>query len=103
MPAPGCGGSVLRFDPHRLTFIDVVIENPPLCRDNLDLHRPEGLAFSPGGDLYVISYRQRSFVPGDQADPNDNDRILIVGGRCLDRHHGAREKACRVPLDRIDL
>ncbi len=108
-PAPGCGGSVLRFDPHALTFIDVVIENPPLCKRNIyDLHRPEGLAFSPDGDLYVTSYRQRTFIAGDTADPNDNDRIVVIGKQCLRRGHGpgdGREAAkdCRAPLKRIDL
>jgi hypothetical protein len=104
LPAPGCGGSVLRFDPHRLAFIDVVIENPMRCRDNLyDLHRPEGLAFSPAGDLLVTSYRQRSFLPGDVVNREDNDRLLIIGRQCLRAPHGEREKACRAPLDRIDL
>jgi hypothetical protein len=104
LPAPGCGGSVLRFDPHRLAFIDVVIENPPLCRDNIyDLHRPEGLAFSPGGDLLVTSYRQRSFIPGDVVNREDNDRLLIIGGECLGFHHGWPRKPCRRPFDRIDL
>jgi hypothetical protein len=103
-PAPGCGGSVLRFDPYRLAFVDVVIENPPLCRDNIyDLHRPEGLAFAPDGDLYVTSYRQRTFAAGDRADANDNDRILVVGRRCLGLHRGPPDQACRAPLDRIDL
>jgi hypothetical protein len=105
---PGCGGSVMRFDPRRLAFVDVAIENPPLCKDNrVDLHRPEGLAFSPAGDLFVTSYRQRSPVPGDTVDPADNDRILIVPGPCL-RLHDRRSaadtaRACRLPLDRIDL
>jgi hypothetical protein len=104
LPAPGCGGSVLRFDPHRLAFVDVVIQNPSLCRDNIyDLHRPEGLAFSPAGDLYVTSYRQRSFVPGDVADREDNDRLLIIGRECLGIHHHSGAKSCRRPLDRIDL
>jgi hypothetical protein len=103
-PVPGCGGSVLRFDPYRLRFVDVAIENPHLCRDNMnDLHRPEGLAFSPDGDLYVTSYRQRTFIPGDTARPDDNDRILIIDRKCLGIHHGARPEACRAPFDRIDL
>jgi hypothetical protein len=107
---PGCGGSVMRFDPRRLAFVDVVIENPPLCRENIyDLHRPEGLAFSPGGDLYVTSYRQRSPVADDIVDANDNDRLLVVPGHCL-RIHDLRAsgddntaRPCRPPLDRIDL
>jgi hypothetical protein len=105
LPAPGCGGSVLRFDPRRLAFVDVVIENPSLCRDNVnDLHRPEGLVFSPDGDLYVTSFRQRSFVPGDVADPNDNDRILIVARQCLGVPHGPGGAGhCHAPLRRIDL
>jgi hypothetical protein len=104
LPVPGCGGNVLRFDPHRLAFIDVVIDNPPLCRDNVyDLHRPEGLAFSPDGDLYVTSYRQRSFVPGDVVDPRDNDRLLIISRHCLRTPHGHGAQDCRAPLDRIDL
>jgi hypothetical protein len=107
---PGCGGSVMRFDPRRLAFVDVVIENAPLCKDNIhDLHRPEGLAFSPGGDLLVTSYRQRSPLPGDIVDPGDNDRILIVPGACLRIHErqaagtDGMARRCRLPLDRIDL
>ena len=104
LPAAGCGGSVLRFDPHRLAFIDVVIENPPLCRDNVhDLHHPEGLAFSPAGDLYVASYRQRSFVLGDTVNRDDNDRLLVIGRECLRTPHAEGAQACRAPLDRIDL
>jgi hypothetical protein len=105
LPAPGCGGSVLRFDPRRLRFLDVVIENPSLCRDNVnDLHRPEGLVFSPDGDLYVTSFRQRSFVPGDVVDPNDNDRILIIDRTCLGLRHGpGGARHCHAPPQRIDL
>jgi hypothetical protein len=69
-PAPGCGGGVLRFDPRKRTFIDVVIANSPLCKENVnDLHRPEGLVFSPDGDLYVTSFRQRSLDPNDPTLP----------------------------------
>jgi hypothetical protein len=60
--------------------------------------------FSPDGDLYVTSFRQRSFVPGDAADPNDNDRILIIDRQCLGVRHGPDgARHCHAPPRRIDL
>lgn len=70
------------------------------------------LVFSPRGDLYIASFRQRSFDPDDPSrpDPNDppkagdNDRILILPKECLRRdRHGGRREHCRVGLDRIEL
>jgi hypothetical protein len=84
-----CGGSILRFDPKKLAFKDVLISNPLDCDANVnDLHRPEGLVFSPRGDLYVTSFRK---------DESDTDKILIIPKE--DRREG---KIC-LPLDRIDL
>jgi sugar lactone lactonase YvrE len=86
---PSCGGSIVRFDPGTLTFKDIFLSNPVTCSDNInDLHRPEGLAFSPQGDLYVTSFRK---------DKDDLDRILILPRTSL---NGA---PIRYPLDRIDL
>lgn len=88
LPDP-CGGSILRFDPKKLEFKDVLITNPVDCSANVnDLHRPEGLVFSPGGDLYVTSF---------QKDPSDTDKILIISKE--DRRKGK----IHLPLDRIDL
>jgi DNA-binding beta-propeller fold protein YncE len=84
-----CGGSILRFDPKKLAFKDILVSNPVDCALNTnDLHRPEGLVFSPDGDLYVTSFRK---------DPTDNDKILIISKR--DRKDGS----ISLPLDRIDL
>jgi len=63
----GRGGAVVRIDVKN-GAVEVVHECPtadPSC----DLHRPEGLAFSPDGLLYVTSFR---------ADATDVDRILIL-------------------------
>jgi sugar lactone lactonase YvrE len=113
LPALGCGGSILRFNPYKRAFVDVAVENPPLCKENAnDLHRPEGLVFSPHGDLYVTSFRQRSFDPNDPSlpDPNDppklddNDRILIIPREWLEhRGRGAETNGRRPVFDRIDL
>lgn len=87
-----CGGSVVRFDPKRLAFKDVLISNPAGCSANVnDLHHPEGLVFSPRGDLYITS----------GSDPRAcecfyNDEILVVPK--ADRRGGPR-----LPLERIDL
>jgi hypothetical protein len=111
-PALGCGGSVLRFNPHKRTFVDVVVENPPLCKENInDLHRPEALVFSPRGDLYVASFRQWSYDPNDPSstDPSDpprlddNDRILIIPREILEHGgHGRRAVFGRIDLWRAD-
>jgi hypothetical protein len=88
LPQP-CGGSVLRFDPQTFAFIDIFLSNPVDCNANInDLHRPEGLVFSPRGDLYITSFR---------ADPNDVDRILIVPKEDITAGQ------VNLPLDRIDL
>jgi hypothetical protein len=105
-PAPGCGGSILRFDPSTLKFKGVVIENSALCKENKnDLHRPEGLVFSPRGDLYVTSFRQRTFLANDTARADDNDRILIISKEsihyCTD--DGAKSSRTSVHVDSIDL
>jgi glucose/arabinose dehydrogenase len=83
-----CGGSILRFDPTALTFTDVVLSNPEDCTQNAnDLHRPEGLVFSPNGDLYVTSFRK---------DASDTDKALIIP-------HAALESGqMSLPLGRIN-
>lgn len=69
LPNP-CGGGVARFDPVKLVFKDIVLQNSIDCTQNRNnLHRPEGLVFAPNGDLFITSFR---------ADPSDVDRILIV-------------------------
>jgi hypothetical protein len=88
LPGP-CGGSIVRFDPKKLAFKDILMSNPVDCKGNInDLHRPEGLVFSPRGDLYVTSF---------QKDPSDTDKILIISKE--DRRKGK----IHLPLDRIDL
>jgi WD40 repeat protein len=88
LPGP-CGGSILRFDPERLAFVNIFLSNPADCSANVnDLHRPEGLVFSPRGDLYVTSFR---------AGQSDVDRILIVPKGSFNGDQ------IRLPLDRIDL
>ena len=64
----GEAGSVLRFNPKTGKFLNVFIENKSVN----DLHRPEGLAFSPDGNLYITSF---------QKDVNDTDKILIIDGK----------------------
>jgi hypothetical protein len=84
-----CGGSIVRFDPEKLAFKDVLLSNPEECERNTnDLHRPEGLVFSPDGDLYVTSF---------QRDETDTDRVLIIPKRAI------KENNIRLPLDRIDF
>jgi hypothetical protein len=83
-----CGGSVVRFNPRTLAFKDVVISNPEDCtQDANDLHRPEGLVFSPGGDLYITSFRK---------DTTDTDKALIIPKAALDSGQ------ISLPLGRID-
>lgn len=84
-----CGGSIVRFDPEKRAFKDVLLSNPEQCERNTnDLHRPEGLVFSPDGDLYVTSF---------QRDETDADRVLIIPKRAME------ENRIRLPLDRIDF
>jgi hypothetical protein len=84
-----CGGSILRFDPQKLAFKDTLLSNPVECARNInDLHRPEGLVFSPDGDLYITSF---------QKDPSDTDKVLIIPRR--ERRTGN----IHLPLDRIDF
>jgi hypothetical protein len=93
LPEP-CGGSILRFNPRTLAYVDTVLTNPVDCNANVnDLHRPEGLVFSPGGDLYVTSFRR---LP-ELCNCIDNNRILIIPKKEL------RSGRIRLPLDRIDL
>jgi hypothetical protein len=84
-----CGGSIVRFDPEKLAFKDVLLSNPEDCSRNInDLHRPEGLVFYPDGDLYVTSF---------QKDGKDTDRLLIIPKQ--DR----KNNKIKLPLDRIDF
>lgn len=90
LPEP-CGGSVVRFDPKKLAFKDVLISNPADCNANVnDLHRPEGLVFSPRGDLYITS----GSVPVVSFCA---DKILIIP------KHAWRAGRFHLPLQRIDL
>jgi hypothetical protein len=71
----GVNGDILRFYPVTGYFKDIFVSNanpaakrgPCAC----DFNRPEGLVFSPDGDLYVTSFR---------ADSTDNDKILVFAG-----------------------
>jgi WD40 repeat protein len=93
LPEP-CGGSILRFDPRTLRYVDTVLSNPVDCNANVnDLQRPEGLVFSPDGDLYVTSFRR---LP-ELCNCADNNKILIIPKKDL------RSGKIRLPLDRIDL
>ena len=93
LPEP-CGGSILRFDPRKLRFVDILISNPVDCNANVnDLQRPEALVFSPAGDLYITSFRQTP----ELCNCVDNSKILIIPKQ--DRRSGR----IRLPLDRIDL
>lgn len=74
------GGAIVRIDPETGTS-DVIYDCPSSTACNL--HRPEGLAFSPDGALYVASFRR---------DPSDVDRILIF-----------YPEADTAPFDQIDL
>lgn len=93
IPEP-CGGSILRFDPKTLRYVDTVLSNPVDCKANVnDLQRPEGLVFSPGGDLYVTSLWR---FP-ELCDCLDNNKILIIPKKEL------RSGKVRLPIKRIDL
>jgi len=82
-----CGGAILRWDPATGNFLDVFVSNSGNCIENVnDLHRPEGLAFGPDGNLYVTSRF---------ADATDTDKIVIFQGP------GGANPGAR--LDRIDL
>jgi hypothetical protein len=72
------GGEVLRWDPATGNFRGVFIAS----NAGNDLNRPEGIAFGPDGNLYVVSFR---------ADAGDTDKILEFNGQT-----GAY-------LDKIDL
>lgn len=67
------GGQVLRFDPKKLRFVDVFVSSSGPKSDEFTkrLNRPEGLVFSPHGDLYITGYRN---------DCADVDKILIFQG-----------------------
>jgi hypothetical protein len=70
-----CGGIIARFDPVRLAYTDTVLSNPSDCsKDQNHLHRPEGLAFAPNGDLFIASFQRYK-------DVSDIDRILILRAR----------------------
>ena len=65
---PALGGNVLRLNPETGKFVDMPISDPGGTNH---LNRPEGLVFSPAGDLYVTSFR-------NNADPdNDADAIRV--------------------------
>ncbi len=60
----GLGGAVLRFASDG-TFLDVFVED---AGGFGQLNRPEGLVFSPAGELYITSFR---------AAPGDTDAVRI--------------------------
>lgn len=72
------GGDVLRFNPKTLRFVDVFVSSDS-GGDFGKLNRPEGLVFSPHGNLYITGYRN---------DCTDTDKILIFHGPD-GRHAGA--------------
>jgi hypothetical protein len=81
-------GYVVRFDPNSGASAVVAanngdgIDQPGEIKD---LHRPEGLAFGPDGQLYVTSFR---------ADAGDTDKILVLNGST-----GALQD--EIPLDQV--
>ena len=72
------GGQVLRFDPGTLKYHDVFVSSES-GGDFAKLNRPEGLVFSPHGNLYITGYRSGC---------TDTDKILIFHGPG-GRHAGA--------------
>ncbi|TAK61023.1 MAG: hypothetical protein EPO18_15380 [Methylobacter sp.] len=72
-------GWILRFDPNNNgAFVDVFASSNSGDECAKHLHRPEGLVFSPNGELYVTAFR---------ADSSDTDKILIFDstGACVDQ------------------
>jgi len=79
----GLGGWVLRFSPDG-SFFDVFIADQGGVGQ---LNRPEGLVFSPDGNLYITSFRA---APGD----TDSIRIYDADGvfeRKIDLHNGTTD------------
>jgi hypothetical protein len=72
------GGEIMRWDPATGNFLGTFVAS----NAGNDLNRPEGIAFGPDGNLYVVSFR---------ADARDTDKILEFNGQT-----GAY-------LDKIDL
>jgi outer membrane protein assembly factor BamB len=67
-------GDILKFNTTTGSYKVMAFNNGDGVADpgeTQDLHRPEGLAFGPGGNLYVTSFR---------ADASDTDRILVLNG-----------------------
>ncbi len=65
---PALGGQVLVFDPETFDFIGAFVSDAGGVGQ---LNRPEGIVFSPDGDLYITSFR---------GDPSDTDSIRIYDG-----------------------
>lgn len=100
-----CGGGIVRFDPQRLAFKDVIVSNPVDCTQNRnDLHRPEGLVFGEHDDLYVTSFCQALPSQPPQCISNDPDKILIIPHATSLRGHPwflyGRDRFDRIDLDR---
>ena len=70
----GNGGSVLRFDPETMEFIDVFVQGNKIN----NLNRPEGLVFGPDCNLYITSFR--GVLKDGTPDLSDTDKILIFDG-----------------------
>ena len=86
-------GEVLRYDIHKKAFKDVFVSDiqSDLQSQNESFNRPEGLVFSPDGNLYITSFRR---------DVNDIDKILIFAGpRCTDKSPGVF--LGKIPLDEV--
>jgi DNA-binding beta-propeller fold protein YncE len=65
-PGPEASGSILRFNPTSGDYLGEFV-----TRNSSPLLRGEGIAFSPAGDLFAVSFR---------ASANDVDRILQFDG-----------------------